>query len=470
MAAAGLAAVFGLALPATAAQAGTSAYTPPAAEWWTTSESVPQQVWPVTEGAGVTVAVIDSGVQATAPDLSGTVLSGADTLTPGGNGDRDYAPAPGHGTLVAEMIAGQGTGGGPVGLAPHARILPVRVDEPGPTSPAAVPAGIAYAVNHGASVINLSLGIPSQFPTWCDPAMQAAVSYALAHNVVVIASAGDTTVGGKTRIPVEPASCAGVLAVGGIEPTGQLWPNSSLEPYVSVAAPADRIPVRGVNGQPGTGSGTSFASPLVAATAALIRSKYPKMPWYAVDQRIIGTATTVPPAKDNDYGFGYGYGILNVAKAVNVPEYPVPASSPNPVYTRYAAWLNTMGGQAWAKANGVAVPSPGPVSSTTGGNGTNPLSPGSFLRWKLASIVIACVVVLVLAATVLALILGARRKRQRQGRLADVALPETPGFLAPADAVPTDTMPTGAVPADAAAVDAVPADAEDVTPEQAAQS
>lgn len=410
MAAAGLTAALGLALPAAAAQAGTSGYTPPPAEWWAATWSVPQQVWPASEGAGVTVAVIDSGVQASAPDLSGAVMSGADMLSPGGNGERDYAPAPGHGTFVAEMVAGQGVGGGPVGLAPKARILPVRVDEPGPTSPAAVPEGIRYAVAHGASVINLSLGIPFQSATYCDPDMQAAVSYALAHNVVVVAGSGDTNLTGKG--PIEPATCSGVLAVGGIEPNGRLWKDSALEPYVSVAAPADRILVGGTTGQTGNGAGTSFASPLVAATAALIRSRYPKMPWYQVDQRIIATADNVPPAEDNDYGFGYGYGIVNVAKAVNGSKYPVPASSPNPPYTRYVAWLHTMSGQAWAKANGVAVPS-------SGGTAANPSPTVGPLSSRVIIVGIVGAVVVLLVATAIALALRSRRRRR---------LPSVPGY------------------------------------------
>lgn len=399
-AAAGLAAAFGLALPATAARAGTAGYAPPPAEWWTTSWRVSQQVWPVTEGAGSTVAVLASRADA------GT---------------------------VAELIAGQGTGGGPVGLAPHARILPVRVDEPGPASAAAVPAGIRYAAEHGATVINLSLGIPYPSSTWCDPAMQAAVSYALSRNIVIVAGAGDTNLTGKR--PVEPASCSGVLAVGGIEPTGRLWPNSTREPYVSVAAPADRIPVSAANGKPGTGSGTSFAAPLVAATAALIRSKYPKMPWYQVDQRIIATATAVPPAESNDYGYGYGYGILNVAKAVDAAKYPVPASAPNPPYTRYVDWLNTLDGQAWAQANGVTVPSP---EGTTAA-GTSVSWPQEVLsRNRVAALIVAAVVVLLVAVAVALLLLRSRRKR----RLEDVAVPDLP----------------------------VAEDSESISPEQAAQS
>ena len=420
MTAAALAAVCGLALPATAARAGTSGYAPPAAEWWMTSWSVPQQVWPVTQGAGTTVAVLDSGVAATAPDLKGTVLAGTDTVTPGGDGDRDYAPAPGHGTLSAEMIAGQGTGGGPVGLAPRARILPVRVDGPGPASPASVPAGIRYAVQHGASVISLSFGIRYQSATFCEPPVQAAVSYALAHNVVVVADAGDASPGSKGL--VEPASCSGALAVGGIEPTGKLWAHSTLAPYVSVAAPADRVPVTGPAGQPGTASGTSYSASLVAATAALIRSRYPKMPWYRVDQRIIGTTASVPPAENNDYGFGYGYGILNVAHAVNASKYPVPASAPNPPYIRYVAWLNTMNGQAWAQANGVTVPAPGGVSGNSGST-TLPAQVRKLLTrgHLLAGGVIAAIVVLVLTAALL-LILRARRKRRLAGP-ADPAWP-----------------------------------------------
>ena len=169
----------------------TGGYTPTAYQWWLANWKVPQKVWPLTEGAGVTVAVLDSGVQADHPDLSGVVLPGEDELGYPGNGEQDYAPNGGHGTAVAAMIAGQGHGvGGVVGIAPKAKILPVHLTSP---SHGMMPVanGIIWAVDHGASVINMSFSAPVPTSTTCDPPVQQAVAYALAHNVVVVGGSGD---------------------------------------------------------------------------------------------------------------------------------------------------------------------------------------------------------------------------------------------------------------------------------------
>src|ERR1700756_1336767 len=180
-AAAGLAIALGVALPAAAAQAA-AGYTPSSSEWWMADWQVPQQVWPLTEGAGVTVGVLDTGVQASVPDLQGVVLRGGDTLGDSGNGDRDFLTSQdGHGTGVAALIAGQGRGGGPVGIAPRAKILPVHVSYPGGDAQS-VGAGIKYAVQHGAGVITISVEAEqSPSPTTCYPNIQDAVAYALAH-------------------------------------------------------------------------------------------------------------------------------------------------------------------------------------------------------------------------------------------------------------------------------------------------
>ncbi|MGH3167071.1 MAG: S8 family serine peptidase, partial [Trebonia sp.] len=352
-------------LPAGAAQAAADGYKPSANEWWMTSWSVPQQVWPLTEGAGVTVAVVDSGVQATIPDLRGVVLRGGDVIGYQGHGDVDYATVDqdGHGTTVAVMIAGQGYGTGTVGIAPRARILPVHVAYPELLNGTAhMAAGIDYAVKHGAQVINVSLGEPAPSETSCDPVLQDAVAYALAHNVIVVASSGDTNLGGPG--PEEPGSCAGVLAVGAVGKNGSVWPYSTRGPYVSVVAPGDHMVYVGSDGRYDTvGSGTSFSSPLVAGAAALIRSRYPSMPWYQVVRRLIGTAIHInTPVPNNNYG----YGVINIAKAVNASAFPVKASSPDPVYARYLSWLRGPAGRTWAKANDVRVP--GTASSSAAGS------------------------------------------------------------------------------------------------------
>lgn len=401
VATAGLAVALGLALPAAAAQGAASGYTPSPDEWWMANWRVPRQAWPLTEGAGVTVGVLDTGVQASTPDLRGAVLRGADTLGDSGDGDTDFDTSQdGHGTGVAALIAGQGIGGGPVGIAPQAKILPVHVNDPGGDWQS-VAAGIKYAVRHGASVITISVEAEqSPSPTSCYPNFQDAVAYALAHNVVVVAASGDVNLGITTL--QAPASCPGVLTVGGIEPTGSLWKNSTQGPNVSVAAPADHIYVVGKDGRTGTdGSGTSYSAPLVAGAAALIRSRYPKMPWYQVDQRIIDTAIGIKPVPNG----GYGYGIMNVAKAVNASAYPVPASSPDPPYARYLAWLKSPDGQSWAKANGVTVPSSGGPGSSA------KAAPAATAKSSSGGSATLIIVVLALASIVLALVARSRSRR-----------------------------------------------------------
>ncbi|HEX3307706.1 MAG TPA: S8 family serine peptidase, partial [Streptosporangiaceae bacterium] len=313
-----LLATCGLALSAGPARAGPRVrapfeLTPGPAEWWLADWQVQRTVWPLTEGAGVTVGEVESGVQAGLPDLRGVVLPGANLTGTGGNGDTDIQVGEdGHGTAMAVVIAGQGTGTGTVGIAPRSRILPVIVGGSGPASVRTAAAGIRYAVSHGAQVINLPFGIGGTSPASCDPVLQAAVAYALGHGVVLVASSGNASLYAG---PGEPASCAGVLAVGGIEPDGSLWRGSTRQPYVAVAAPADHMVYVGRDGRyTTTGEGTSFSAALTAGTAALIRSRYPGMPWYQVVQRLTGTATRVGRPVPNR---GFGYGIINPARAVN---------------------------------------------------------------------------------------------------------------------------------------------------------
>src|SRR5690242_9708378 len=359
---AGLLTTCGLSLSAGPAQAeprvrAPFALTPGPAEWWLAAWQVRRTVWPLTKGAGVIVGEVESGVQATIPDLRGVVLPGADLTGTGGNGDTDIQVGEdGHGTAMAVVIAGQGAGTGTVGIAPRSRILPVIVGGSGPASVRTAATGIRYAVSHGAQVINLPFGIGRTSPGACDPILQAAVAYALGHDVVLVASSGNT---GLYAGPGEPASCAGVLAVGGTEPDGTLWRGSTRQPYVAVGAPADHMVYVGRDGRyTTTGAGTSFSAALTAGTAALIRSRYPGMPWYQVDRRLIATATPAGHPVPND---GYGYGIVNPARAVNASAYPVRASAPDPVLARYQAWLATPAGRAVASRYRLARPDPAAI-------------------------------------------------------------------------------------------------------------
>jgi membrane-anchored mycosin MYCP len=316
-------------------------------QWWFSAWDIQTRVWPLTMGAGVTVGLVDSGVQASLPDLRGAVVPGADTGGGHNRGMTDTYGADGHGTAMAALIAGQGVDGGPVGIAPAAKVLPVDVG--GPVgglagTDATDAAGIRYAVRRGVQVINMSFGGVTASASGCDPVLQDAVAYALQHNVVVVASAGD--LGASGNPPMQPASCAGVLAVGAVSPNLTLWSGSERQPYVAVTAPGNEVGLLGLDGRyfP-DGWGTSQAAALVSGAVALVRSRYPSMPWYAVVQRIINTGL---PKGDTVPNNSFGYGIVRIPGALNASRYPVPASDPNPVYDAYQQWLATPQGEQFA--------------------------------------------------------------------------------------------------------------------------
>jgi subtilisin family serine protease len=335
--------------------------TPRAGEWWFTTWKIPPLVWPVTQGAGVTVAVLDTGVQASVPDLRGAVLPGGDVTGHHTDGGQDFnTDGAGHGTMMAALIAGQGYGTGMIGVAPKAKILPVAVSA-GPSDvtsePSAMAAAIIYAANHGARIIDVSQEHPAASASGCDLAEQAAVAYALARDIVVVAAAGDTNLMGPG--PVEPASCAGVLAVGAVGPNRSLWPGNARQPYLTVVNPGANLVTSGRDGHLVTGvSGTRSASALAAGVLALIRSRYPEMPWYQVLQRVTATALPEGGQVPNDT---FGYGIFRLSHAVDASTYPVPAGAPNPVYAKYRAWLASPQGQSVSRQ--LARPAAGKAAS-----------------------------------------------------------------------------------------------------------
>ncbi|MFY1634694.1 type VII secretion-associated serine protease mycosin [Solwaraspora sp. WMMB335] len=254
--------------------------------------------WQLATGVGITVAVIDSGVDASHVDLAGQVLPGMDFVD---DGDGRSDPV-GHGTTVAGLIAGSGDDDdGVLGLAPGAKILPVRVlDEENRYDDAMVVAkAVRWAVDNGAQVINLSLGGGGD-----SPALAAALDYAFASDVVVVACTGNVSATSSSRVWY-PAREPGVVAVAGLNrDADNLWPGSITGPETILAAPATSL----VGARPDgywRVQGTSFAAPLVAATAALIRSRWPDMSAGTVVTRLIETARDLgAPGRDDRYGFG----------------------------------------------------------------------------------------------------------------------------------------------------------------------
>ncbi|GAA4637857.1 hypothetical protein GCM10023196_093320 [Actinoallomurus vinaceus] len=316
-------------------------------EWWFSAWGIQSDVWPTTTGAGVTVAVLDTGVNAKLPELAGAVLPGSDTTGHKTDGRQDLDEEDyGHGTAMAALIAAHGGGATNfAGIAPGAKILPVHV-----TLQAGDPVGqyktyangIRYGVDHGAKVISISQAANSaSLPNHCDPDLQDAVSYAIQHDVVVVAGAGNW--GDGTNYPVLPASCAGVLAVGAIDKTLQPWANTERQPYVAVAAPG----VGGTIGKAGRyfakSWGTSMATALTSGAIALIRSRNPDMPARTVVQRLIATARPLGSSKWNDQT---GYGAIQITAAMNPDRYPVSSNASNPVYEAFEKWQASHSGAA----------------------------------------------------------------------------------------------------------------------------
>ncbi|HYK66451.1 MAG TPA: S8 family serine peptidase [Streptosporangiaceae bacterium] len=278
--------------------------------------------WARTHGNGVTVAVLDTGADPSVPDLAGSVTVGPDYTR--GADPAGYQPPHLHGTYICSIIAGHGSGPGRaegiIGVAPGARLLSIRVipddNEPGfavynenSSFADAIANGINYAVGHGASVINMSLG-----STGATRNLREALANAIAHSVVIVASAGNGGSAGGGFSPYSyPASFTGVISVAAVGPAGHRASFSEKNSSVVVAAPG--INVAGVEGG-GTyvsGDGTSPASALVAGVAALIRSAYPHLSPDQVMQAIV-TSTSRRPA--GGYNPGVGFGEVNAAAAL----------------------------------------------------------------------------------------------------------------------------------------------------------
>lgn len=270
-------------------------------------------------GSDVRVAVIDSGVDASHPDLEGNVAEGRDFVADtDGNVDTN-----GHGTGVAALIAahGHGSGDGALGLAPRSTILPVRVsDDSGRYSSAGAARAIRWAADHGADVINVSGGSSTD-----DPRMRGAVGYAQSREAVIVASAGNTDQG--DREVLYPAAYPGVIAVSAVDGDGDFSPESVEGPEVALAAPGVKVVTATAGRDYAFGVGTSDAAAIVSGTAALVRAEFPDLDAADVVNRLIRTADGKgPKGRDPRYGFG-------VVDPVAALTEDVPAASENPLGT-----------------------------------------------------------------------------------------------------------------------------------------
>ncbi|MFD4028338.1 type VII secretion-associated serine protease mycosin [Streptomyces sp. NPDC058576] len=286
-----------------------------------------EQMWKISTGENVTVAVIDSGVDASVPDLQGRVLKGKDLATDSpGDESTDYNN---HGTGIAGLIAGTGNAGGrdgAFGLAPGSKILPIRVkDSVGKVNGATgdkyfsddLSAGIRFAVDQGAKVINISLGnhVGSQRLT-------DSVSYALDKGSLVFAAAGNS--GDKENSIEYPAGTPGVVGVGSVGRDLRRAKSSQYGPQVDLAAPGvDTVHACSGGTQLCESSGTSDATALASASAALIWSKYPDWTNHQVLRVMLNTAGG--PVSGKERSDGIGYGIVRPRIALTTPGDPGPA-------------------------------------------------------------------------------------------------------------------------------------------------
>jgi type VII secretion-associated serine protease mycosin len=282
--------------------------------------------WKITRGRGVTVAVVDSGVDSGQADVRGSVTTGPNMLA---EVDGNTRPARLHGTGMASLIAGHGhgpgRGDGIIGVAPEARILAVRaiaeredasygVYRSSEAAEGAVARGIRYAADHGADVINLSLGKYDE-----NPEEREAIAYAVGKGVVVVSAVGND---GDRRRRLDrdgfapysyPASYPGVIAVAATKPGHRRAAFSNRNYSVLLAAPGAGIPVAGPGGEYYITDGTSDSSALVSGIAALVRARHPRLPPALVAQALLDSTRYGPSAT---YDADVGFGEVNAARAL----------------------------------------------------------------------------------------------------------------------------------------------------------
>ena len=272
------------------------------------------------------VAVLDTGIDATDPDLDGVVLTGAArSFVPGVPGG---APDPeGHGTHVAAIIAARvGNGVGGAGVA-SARIIPVTIaDAAGASTPSALARGVRYAASRGARVINISFGGRGY-----SRVEQDAIDAAVRAGALVVVAAGND--GGAAGGPEYPGAYRQVLTVAAVGRTGRALPISERGPQVAIAAPGKDIPSVPPRTLPGVAAaglvertGTSMAAAVVSGAAARLFALHPRWTAQQVRAALLGTARDVPPTGPDA---STGAGVVDLAAALAAPAPPPEDAEPN---------------------------------------------------------------------------------------------------------------------------------------------
>ncbi|WP_228991197.1 type VII secretion-associated serine protease mycosin [Streptomyces sp. DH8] len=336
-----------------------------------------EEMWKTSTGKGITVAVIDTGVDKSVTDLRGQVLDGIDYSSEEGDEHTDWGE---HGTVMAALIAATGAGGeraGTYGLAPGAKVLPIRMPKEGEgatgllETPSYVKKwakrmalAIRFAADSEAKIINISMASSGAG----HPELTAALKYALEKGKLVFAGVGNS---GDVKNELEyPAATPGVIGVAGVDRHAKPYKSSQWGPQVDLAAPAVDVVSACPNGsQICGGNGTSMATALASASAALLWSQHPDWTNYQVLRVLLQTAS------GNDKGLSrddvIGYGVVRPRIALTEPGDPGPADE-YPLPDLAAKAPASPSAQPSHPAKGSAEPAAGPAASGGGDSGSTP--------------------------------------------------------------------------------------------------
>lgn len=335
------------------AQAGSS-------QWWLSELEYDQVGF---DGSGVVVAVIDTGVDATHPDLAGTLVGGADFSGQGNSsGTLPVGPSYFHGTMVSSLIAGQGGPYGVMGVAPAAKIMPISIGLglDGADTDYQLAQAVRWAVENGADIINLSLSRNSaKWPQSWDEAF----SFAFENDVVIVAASGNREQG---EFATAPAVIPGVVSVTALDKDLQRSERAGSDGIgIAIAAPGEDL----LGSFPGGGyrawGGSSAAAPLVSGTLALMAQADPEASANDLIERLIRSARDLgEPGFDSEYGFGLVNPVAAVSSDLQASENPLGS---------LANWISLYRAEISEDQAGFVLP-PGQASETETGLAAPPNS------------------------------------------------------------------------------------------------
>jgi hypothetical protein len=353
-------------------------------QWWLGTLGM-DQVWQISKGEGVTVALLDTGVDGSDPNVRGALVRGFDAVGAGdGRSDTDSEY---HGTRLAAEIAGRGVGDGVIGIAPRAKIMPVIVPSTGVDDNTVAALNRLSAMKHPPQVVNMSYGTEVA----CPDAVQAAVKKAVDKGMILVAAAGNQ--GATTNGSAFPANCAGVIAVGAYGAYGadgldiKPWKGSERQPYVTLSAPGIHL-VTHFPSDPALryATGTSDSAAIVSGSIALVRAHFPAMSARQIVARMIATARQFQGAQGTHNNvFGWG-----AARPRHALTDHVSANAPNPVYDA----LDKLGsGSPSSSASASASSSPTESAGTSAASGSTKSSGSGVLIGALVAVVVVALII-----------------------------------------------------------------------------